>query len=149
MRHVRICVDGYRGSGINRTVYELDGVEELTYAGPFIISKGGPHTIRFMSYDNLGFANVKRTQTLVVDIWTPTTKANKPFAPISSDLVIEFSGSDFESGFKETFYRVTKQGNPAMGFKSGANVTIETAPDNSKDGKYIVDRHGNVRYELS
>ncbi|MEM2869206.1 MAG: hypothetical protein QW379_02130 [Thermoplasmata archaeon] len=128
-----------KGSGVNVTIYQLDGMEGLTYLGPFKLGKGGSHIIKYITYDNLGLQTPETNVTVVVDDWPPSTRAIGPTGPQSRTVEIELNATDLESGLADTYYRVTREGEPPMSFIKGRKIIIDVKSDGSTDGKYIVE----------
>lgn len=57
-------------SGVASTVYQVDGGGVQTYAGPFVVSAAGAHTVSFHSVDNA--SNVESTKSVSFTITEPT-----------------------------------------------------------------------------
>jgi hypothetical protein len=55
------------GSGINKTLYSIDGGQWMNYSGSFALSGEGIHQISFYSIDNLSQDGAINVATLVVD----------------------------------------------------------------------------------
>jgi hypothetical protein len=131
-----------KGSGLNRTVYNIDGSGFITYKGPFKMPKAGVHTLKYQSIDNLGFRDPEKNVSVVMDIWAPSSVAVAETTYSSQEVVVELRGTDLESGLAAVYYRIVKLGEPAMNFVAGANVTIPALPDHSKDGNYTIEFYG-------
>ncbi|MGQ9582908.1 MAG: OmpL47-type beta-barrel domain-containing protein [Thermoplasmatota archaeon] len=128
-----------RASGVNVTIYDLDGMEGLVYIEPFKLGKGGSHLLKLRSYDNLGQMSAQKNLTIAVDDWPPSTKATGPTGAQSRTVEIELSAVDLESGLATTMYRVTREGEPEMNFVNGTRIIIEALSDGSADGTYTVE----------
>jgi hypothetical protein len=131
-----IVINGMdRGSGVNRTLYNIDGAGYQVYSAPFKLPKSGSHTLKYMSVDNLGQADAEKNVTLVMDTMGPSTQAIAS-ARISKDpITVEFKAIDLVSGLRDTYYRITRKGDPVMNFQNGSLATVP----NNKDGVYTVD----------
>ena len=128
-----------KGSGVNRTLYNIDGAGWQTYTGPFRLPKSGSHTLQFMSVDNLGQQDSAKNISLVMDTIGPDTQA-APSATISRNpITVEFHATDLVSGLANTFYRITRKGDPVMNFQNGSEATVPAADDHTKDGVYTID----------
>ena len=98
-------------SGVQSTVYRIDGGGIQTYGGPFVISALGQHTIEYWSVDNLN--NTEAAQSLAVNVDTiapvvttaanPSTAAKKP-QPVT--VTISGSVTDGISGVSSASFSV-------------------------------------------
>ncbi len=98
-------------SGVDTTVYRIDGSLWLDYSAPFSISGDGVHTLDFHSTDRAG--NVETTQRLLVaiDVVAPATGiaidgADGTGEWYRSNLTVTLTGMDATSGLALTQYRV-------------------------------------------
>jgi hypothetical protein len=130
------------GSGVNRTLVEVDGAGWRPYGGPFNISKAGAHTVRYKSIDNVGFEEAVQSLKLMVDATPPATTAAASANVSNQDILIAFSGQDNESGLAEIYYRVFSAGGGAPAFTAGNGTTVRAAADHSLDGGYTVEYYG-------
>ncbi len=80
-------------SGVNSTVYQLDGGSAQTYSGPFKVATKGTHTVTFHSADRAG--NVESSQT--ASFWIGPSIATNPTSGVYRTLV-KVAGKDFKSG---------------------------------------------------
>ncbi len=55
------------GSGINATLFSVDGGQWMSYSGSFTLSGEGIHTVSYYSIDNLGQNGSAGAMTLIVD----------------------------------------------------------------------------------
>lgn len=58
---------GDEGSGVNRTLYRIDGGPWLEYDGPFVIEDHGAHTFDYYSVDNMGNEETAKQGSVHVD----------------------------------------------------------------------------------
>ena len=128
-----------KGSGINRTVYNIDGTGTTVYSGPFKLPRAGLHGMKYRSVDNLGQEDTEKNVSIVMDIWSPTSVALVDSTTSGQDVVVELRGTDLESGLAGVYYRIIKKGEPGMSFVNGTRVTIPAATDHSLDGKYMIE----------
>ncbi len=63
------------GSGVAWTYYTVDGGARQTYAGPFEISKPGPHRVAYWSTDWARVTGAKRIGYVNIDVSKPVCKA--------------------------------------------------------------------------
>lgn len=98
-------------SGVQTTNYRIDGGAIQTYAGPFVLSTMGQHTVDYWSVDNLN--NTEVTHSLAVNIDTvapvvsatvnPTT-AKKSSTPVT--VTISGNATDGLSGVSSAGFNV-------------------------------------------
>ena len=115
-------------SGVQSTFYRVNGGATQTYAGPFVISALGQHTVEYWSVDNLN--NTEETHSLLIKIDTVapvvTVSANPSTAPKRPQPVtVTISGSvtDAISGVSSASFNVIDEYGVAQ--PSGA-VTVQT-----------------------
>jgi hypothetical protein len=128
-----------KGSGVNRTMYNIDGSGWQTYKAPFKLPKAGVHALKYQSVDNLGYRDAEKNISIVMDIWEPASVAVAETTTSSTDVSVELRGVDLESGLAAVYYRIVKLGDPPMNFVAGANVTITAQPDGTRDGTYTIE----------
>ena len=151
-------------SDVQNTSYRIDSGAIQTYAGPFVLSTMGQHTVNYWSVDNVN--NTEATRSLAVNIDTvaplvtatanPATAAKSP-RPVT--VTISGSATDALSGVSSASYSVideygvtqpsgpvTLQGNGSYSFTLSLPAT-RNGPD--KDGHLYtivvsgVDQAGN------
>lgn len=101
-------------SGVQNSNYRIDGGAIQTYAGPFVLSTTGQHTVNYWSVDNAG--NTEVTHSLAVNIDTsapvvtatasPATAAKSP-RPVT--VTISGNATDALSGVSNANYSVTDE----------------------------------------
>ena len=93
-------------SGINWTMYRIDGGPWQVYSGPFSIDADGIHTIEFYSQDNASRTEATHNVTAKLDTGTPLLtldlQNNTKFT--SDTVVLTWSPSDSVSGVNRTEY---------------------------------------------
>lgn len=73
-------------SGVDVTLYGIDGAAFVPYTAPFAITGQGVHTVLYRSTDRAG--NVESTRTLTVKIDKTPPEAYLQFDPVTRDLVL-------------------------------------------------------------
>ncbi len=68
-----LTADDGAGSGVNITVYHLDGGAPVTYTNPFAVAALGDHTIGYYSIDLLGNVEAVHTLNITVDDTVPSS----------------------------------------------------------------------------
>jgi len=98
-------------SGVQNTSYRIDGGAIQAYAGPFVLSTMGQHTVNYWSVDNAG--NTEATHSLVVNIDTvapgvtaTATPATASKSPRPVTVTISGSATDALSGISSASYSV-------------------------------------------
>ena len=136
-------------SGVQQTFYSVDGGATQTYAGPFVISSQGQHSVQYWSVDNIG--NTEAAHSLAVRIDTgapvvtasasPSTAQKRP-QPVT--ITISGSATDALSGIGSAAfnvvdeYGVTQPSGPVTVQANGSYSFTLTLPatknGNDKDG---------------
>jgi len=98
-------------SGVQSTFYSIDGGATVTYAGPFVLSTPGPHTVAYWSVDNLGNTEAAHSLAIKIDTVAPlvTASANPSTAPKRPQPVtvtISGSATDALSGVSSASFNV-------------------------------------------
>jgi hypothetical protein len=101
-------------SGVQSTFYQVDGGATQTYAGPFVVSAAGQHTINYWSVDNLGNTEATHSQVVKIDTAGPvvTASANPATAakgPKAVLVIISGSVTDALSGVGSVSFNVTDE----------------------------------------
>ena len=101
-------------SGVQSTFYQVDGGATQTYAGPFVVSAPGQHTINYWSVDNLGNTEATHSQVVKIDTAGPvvTASANPATAakgPKAVLVIISGSVTDALSGVGSVSFNVTDE----------------------------------------
>ena len=98
-------------SGVQNTSYRIDGSAIQTYAGPFVLSTMGQHTVNYWSVDNAG--NTEATHSLAINIDTvaplvtaTATPATASKSPRPVTVTISGSVTDALSGISSASYSV-------------------------------------------
>lgn len=131
-------------SGVASTFYEVDGAPAQAYAGPFVVSGEGNHSVSYWSVDAAGNSEARRTVPVGIDGAAPSTQFSA--AGTQGDggwfrgaVQVTLAATDNLSGQANTFYTV-----------DGGPVETYTGPFNvSADGRHqvsywSVDRAGNA-----
>jgi hypothetical protein len=153
-------------SGVFGSFYRVDGGATQTYAGTFVFSTPGQHTIEYWSVDNVNIVEVPHSLLVGIDTVAPvvTAAANPstaPKGPKPVNVTISGSATDALSGINSASYNVIDEYGATQ--PSGA-VTVQAngsysftlslpanRPGNDKDGHlYTIvvtasDRAGNTR----
>ena len=98
-------------SGVQSTFYKIDGGATQTYAGPFVVSAMGQHTVEYWSVDNLNNTEAPNALAINIDTVAPvvTASANPSTAPKRPQPVsVTISGSvaDAVSGVSSASFNV-------------------------------------------
>lgn len=132
-------------SGLTGTFYEVDGGGAQPYAGPFVVSGAGNHTVNYWSTDAAGNAEQRRTLAVGMDDAAPTTQfsaagnqGNEGWFR-AGPLQVTLTANDNVSGTAATYYSV-----------DGGPTQTYTGPfDMSGQGRHTVsywsvDKAGNT-----
>ena len=79
------AVDEDKGSGVDKTEYQLDGGDWTAYTEPVKVTGEGQHTLRYRSTDKAG--NVEETKTLTLTISAPSSPDVKLTVTASSRCI--------------------------------------------------------------
>jgi hypothetical protein len=98
-------------SGVQRTLYRVDGGTWMTYVGSFSIATDGTYTVEFYSVDNASNAETTTSITVKIDSVAPSTGETVSGvigdnAWYTGDVSIALVGSDSTSGVQYTKYRI-------------------------------------------
>lgn len=121
------------GSGINKILYTLDGVDQA-YSVPFTVSTDRDHVLTYWSVDNAGNNEDKRTLHVKIDTLPPVINIVTPLDGSSyglNELVIaNWSVSDTTSGVASAIGTVAKGSainTSVLGLKSFTVTAVDTA----------------------
>ncbi|MBM4236960.1 MAG: C1 family peptidase, partial [Euryarchaeota archaeon] len=109
---VSITLDAIdNGSGVQFTLYAVDGGGWQTYTGEFSIAGDGNHTLDYYSVDNVDNAEATHSATFMIDVSSPVTSASLSGALGSggwyvSNVTIALTASPGPSGLLMTKYRI-------------------------------------------
>ncbi|HTY46295.1 MAG TPA: hypothetical protein VMB46_01365, partial [Methanomassiliicoccales archaeon] len=131
-------------SGVQSTMYSIDGGGWSSYSGPFSVTSDGSHTVRFYSVDNRDNQETTRVKWVGIDRVAPSTLLSLVGSAgndswFTSTVVCTLNASDSVSGVSATSYRV-----------DGSSWAFYTAPFSiSAEGSHMVewqsiDRAGNL-----
>jgi hypothetical protein len=65
-------------SGVNYTMYNLDGTGWTEYTGSFTVTTDGSHTVEYYSVDNVGNEESTKLTTFKIDETNPTVEITRP-----------------------------------------------------------------------
>jgi hypothetical protein len=140
-------------SGVKDTFFDLDGTGFVRYAGAFVVTDGGDHTVNFYSTDNAGNTEAVKTVTFRIDNVPPVTTPVSPLDPnwgtiingwFITDVTINLTCDDFESGCDQTFYRLDGIGDFNVYDFNNKPVVPKTSVGQHFVEFYSVDIAGNV-----
>ncbi|MDD1747299.1 MAG: pre-peptidase C-terminal domain-containing protein, partial [Methanomassiliicoccales archaeon] len=99
------------GSGLARTLYQVDGGSWEDYSSPFNVSKEGVHTLAFYSVDVAGNQESSGFLSLMVDLTAPTSSASLQGGQGSNGwyvtaIDLTLSAGDDTSGLCSTEWRL-------------------------------------------
>ena len=98
-------------SGVNRTIYRIDGSSWTIYGGVFWINGNGIHTIEYYSWDYVANNEISKSVQVRIDYTNPssavvlsgTLGTNEWYV---TQVTISLSASDATSGVSQIMYRV-------------------------------------------
>lgn len=94
-------------TGIEKTLYRINGGEWQPYAEPFSLSVDGTTVVEYKSIDKAGNEEDVKTSTIKIDTQKPETKIGDiPSYPVKVDVPLSFLAQDGTSGIARTEYRV-------------------------------------------
>jgi hypothetical protein len=89
-------------SGVESTLYRINGDSWQTYVGPFTISSEGAYTVEYYSMDYAGNDEIPHNVPVNIDETPPVVIATYPAANANgwykTDVTIDFSATDAVSG---------------------------------------------------
>lgn len=97
------AADNAGGSGVDTTLYSLDGSTWVTYSSPFSITTEGQTTVHYRSTDVAGNGEAIKEQIVKIDKTGPTISGG-PTAPpnadswYNGDVTVRFDAADAVSG---------------------------------------------------
>ena len=99
------------GSGLDRTLYKVDGGPWMNYSIPFTLSEEGVHTVRYYSTDLAGNEAQPINMTVMMDLVAPSTSVELEGVHGSNDWfvsIVNFTMSEHDgmSGSLETVWRL-------------------------------------------
>ena len=106
-------------SGVANTFYTIDGGQQLTYAGPFVVAGEGSHTVTYWSIDNAGNGELPQTGYVSIDLTHPTITDNADALP-HAVFALVLTANDSLSGISTVQYRID-----GGAWKTGDFVTLK------------------------
>ncbi|MCP4362742.1 MAG: hypothetical protein GY796_32455, partial [Chloroflexi bacterium] len=97
-------------SGVEITLYQMNGGNWLTYTQPIALAAPGTHTVAFYSEDVAGNVETALTTTVQIDLLPPTTTLHLP--PLNANgwytaaLTMSLTADDATSGIDNTNYQL-------------------------------------------
>jgi hypothetical protein len=127
------------GVGFFVTEYSFDGVNWITYTGPFIISTEGMTTLYYRSTDNAGNVEETKIETVKIDKTDPIILIITPtnYGLYTIGTALEFSANDSISDLTSTVGELTNALGDTLRVDSGDTVDLGvytlkvTAEDNA------------------
>jgi outer membrane protein assembly factor BamB len=101
-------------SGVYNSFYRIDGGAIQTYAGPFVLSTVGQHTVDYWSVDNVNNTEATHSLAIKIDTTAPvvTATANPATAkkgPTPITVTVSGSATDALSGISSASYNVVDE----------------------------------------
>ncbi|WP_066307583.1 Ig-like domain repeat protein [Bacillus sp. FJAT-29814] len=94
-------------TGIEKTLYRINGGEWQPYAEPFSLSADGTTVVEYKSIDKAGNEEDVLARTIKIDTQKPETAIGDiPSYPVKVDVPLSFLAQDGTSGIARTEYRV-------------------------------------------
>lgn len=120
-------------SGVDYTMYQLDGGEWQEYEDPFIVSDVGKHTVKFYSVDNAG--NIEDEKSCVFTIRSPIEIDTIKGGLFKVRAVIKNLGATEATGVN---WKITLDGGAFIGKETtGEDLTIPVGGDETVTSKLI------------
>jgi hypothetical protein len=130
---VQVTLDAHDNlSGVDTTIYKVDGGTAQTYSGAFSFGTEGTHTITFWSTDNAGNVETAGAPiTLKIDRTAPSTTVINPISPdsgwfVTSGIPVAFNAVDGGSGIAATYYTIDGGGRQTYGQPFTADLSTGT-----------------------
>jgi hypothetical protein len=93
-------------SGVDDSVYNLNGGGVTTYTVPFTVASEGTTTIGYLSYDVAGNAESLHTLDVLIDKTAPSSTATGPTGWASVPATVTIESTDTISGVADTYYKL-------------------------------------------
>ena len=121
-------------SGVNVTLYRVDGGVTQTYGGPFGLSGEGQHGVIYYSVDKLSHYEAQQNATVRIDSTLPVAQSSVSGTVGGNGYYkgpVQFSvtGSDNLSGVASIYYRIN--GGATQGYAAPLTISV--------DGNYSID----------
>ncbi len=115
-------------SGLQGTLYTIDGGIRQSYLSPFTIQTDGSHTINYWTADKAGNTEIPQSRVVNVDVNAPVTQISAGNGFYASPTQVTLTGTDSGSGVANTFYWID----------SGATQTYSGPFTVSGDGNHTI-----------
>jgi hypothetical protein len=131
-------------SGVDKIYYSINNENFKPYSGNISIDKEGEYTLKYYSVDNVGNAEVIKSESFIIDISFPHTEyeidgmTNENY--VSPDARIILTGSDSLSGIKNIFYQINN--GPVIKYSEPIPVSI-LGSESGNISYYSIDNTGN------
>src|SRR6185369_5629061 len=97
-------------SGLQGTVYTIDGGPTKLYSSPFTIQTDGSHMVNYWTTDKAGNTETPQSRVVNVDINAPVTQISAGSGYYASPTQVTLTATDSGSGVANTFYTVASGG---------------------------------------
>lgn len=120
-------------SGVNVTMYRVDGGPTMVYSSPFTVSGEGQHQVLYWSNDKLSHTEAQQTATINIDLTLPTAQSSVSGTAggngyYKGPVQFTITASDNLSGVANRYYRI-----------NGVTQTYSSPFTISADGIYAID----------
>src|SRR6185369_9487597 len=93
-------------SGLQGTLYTIDGGPRQLYQSPFTIQTDGSHTVNYWTTDVAGNIETQQSRVVNIDVNAPVTQISAGNGYYPSPTQITLTATDSGSGVANTFYTV-------------------------------------------
>ena len=132
-------------SGVQKTMYAIDGAGNLSYSEAFKIADEGFHTITFNSTDNVNNEEQVKTSTVFVDKTPPEIYSNFSIKPIGTKgglniypnyVRMYLGATDAHTGTESVMYSIDDA--PMTQYSSPRTLDVSELGRFKKNKKYVV-----------
>ncbi|WP_243449895.1 OmpL47-type beta-barrel domain-containing protein [Neobacillus terrae] len=123
-------------SRVSKTYYSING-SDYVEGTSFTVDQAGVNKVAYYSVDQAGNEEAKQTAEVKIDNTAPETSSDAPETWVNSDVTVNLTPNDSESGVSKTYYSIN-----GSDYVEGTTFTVNPEGVNQVS-YYSIDQAGN------